>query len=223
MEKLYGNAVVGQSGGPTAAINATLSGVIRGALAAIEKGSIGKLYGMRNGIEGFCEERLVDLGKIFTTEQRLRDLERTPAAALGSCRKRLPDPAENPVPFEFIVDLFRKYDIRYFFYIGGNDSMDTVKKLRDYTESIGYEMRLIGVPKTIDNAHPPHAGRRLGGKPRRHLAQGDPLRLRGLHDQGGHDHRDHGARRGLADGCRLIAPPVGRHRPRLCLPPRAGV
>ena len=89
MEKLYGNAVVGQSGGPTAAINATLSGVIRGALAAIEKGSIGKLYGMRNGIEGFCEERLVDLGKIFTTEQRLRDLERTPAAALGSCRKRL--------------------------------------------------------------------------------------------------------------------------------------
>ena len=151
MEKLYGNAVVGQSGGPTAAINATLSGVIRGSLAAMEKGSIGKLYGMRNGIEGFCEERLVDLGKIFTSEQHLHDLERTPAAALGSCRKRLPDPAENPMPFEFIVNLFRKYDIRYFFYIGGNDSMDTVKKLRDYTESIGYEMRLIGVPKTIDN------------------------------------------------------------------------
>ena len=151
MEKLHGNAVVGQSGGPTAAINATLSGVIRGCLAAMEKGSIGKLYGMRNGIEGFCEERLVDLGKIFTSEQHLHDLERTPAAALGSCRKRLPDPAENPVPFEFIVDLFKKYDIRYFFYIGGNDSMDTVKKLRDYTESIGYEMRLIGVPKTIDN------------------------------------------------------------------------
>ena len=85
MEKLYGNAVVGQSGGPTAAINATLSGVIRGALAAIEKGSIGKLYGMRNGIEGFCEERLVDLGKIFTTEQRLRGPIKTLAALRRSC------------------------------------------------------------------------------------------------------------------------------------------
>ena len=121
MEKLYGNAVVGQSGGPTAAINATLSGVIRGALAAAEKGSIGKIYGMRNGIEGLCEERLVDLGKIFNGEQRFTDLETTPAAALGSCRKRLPDPLENPLPFEYILEIFKKYDIRFFFYIGGND------------------------------------------------------------------------------------------------------
>lgn len=151
MEKLYGNAVVGQSGGPTAAINATLAGVIRGALTAAERGEIGKLYGMRNGIEGLCEERLVDLGKIFISEQRLRDLERTPAAALGSCRKRLPDPATDPQPFEYILDVFKKYDIRYFFYIGGNDSMDTVLKLRDYTKRVGYEMRVIGVPKTIDN------------------------------------------------------------------------
>lgn len=151
MEKLYGNAVVGQSGGPTAAINATLSGVIRGALAGVEKGIIGKVYGMRNGIEGLCEERLVDLGKIFTSEQNLTDLEHTPAAALGSCRKKLPDPQENPLAFERIVDIFKKYDIRYFFYIGGNDSMDTVMKLSAYIDTIDYDMRVIGVPKTIDN------------------------------------------------------------------------
>ena len=151
MEKLYGNAVIGQSGGPTAAINATLSGVIRGALAGVEKGAIGKVYGMRNGIEGLCEERLVDLGKIFTNEQNFTDLEHTPAAALGSCRKKLPNPKENPVAFEFIVDIFKKYDIRYFFYIGGNDSMDTVMKLSEYLETVDYEMRVIGVPKTIDN------------------------------------------------------------------------
>ena len=112
MEKLYGNAVVGQSGGPTAAINATLSGVIRGALAAAEKGVIGKVYGMRNGIEGLCEERLVDLGKIFNSEQHFTDLEHTPAAALGSCRKKLPDPKENPLSFVYFVDIFKKYDIR---------------------------------------------------------------------------------------------------------------
>lgn len=151
MEKLYGNAVVGQSGGPTAAINATLSGVIRGALAASAKGDIGKVYGMRNGIEGLCEERLVDLGKIFTCEQHFLDLEHTPAAALGSCRKKLPDPEKDTLPFEYIVDIFKKYDIRYFFYIGGNDSMDTVHKLSVYTKRIGYDMRIMGVPKTIDN------------------------------------------------------------------------
>ncbi len=151
MEKLYGNAVIGQSGGPTAAINATLSGVIRGALAAREKGMIGKVYGMRNGIEGLCEERLVDLGKIFNSEQHFTDLEHTPAAALGSCRKKLPNPSDNPLSFAYIVDIFKKYDIRYFFYIGGNDSMDTVHKLNEYTQSIGYDMRIMGVPKTIDN------------------------------------------------------------------------
>lgn len=151
MEKLNGNAVVGQSGGPTAAINATLSGVIRGALAAADKGDIHKIYGMRNGIEGLCEERLVDLCKIFTEEQRFTDLEHTPAAALGACRKKLPPPEQNDPIYDRILDVFKKYDIRYFFYIGGNDSMDTVMKLRAYTEKVGYEMRIIGVPKTIDN------------------------------------------------------------------------
>lgn len=151
MSKLYGNVVIGQSGGPTSAINATLSGVIRGALEAVKMGDIGRVYGMRNGIDGLCEERLVDLGKIFTEKQHFIDLEHTPASALGACRKRLPDPDEQTLPFEYIIDIFKKYDIRYFFYIGGNDSMDTVDKLSKYTEKVGYEMRVVGVPKTIDN------------------------------------------------------------------------
>nr|MBQ5810923.1 diphosphate--fructose-6-phosphate 1-phosphotransferase [Clostridia bacterium] len=151
MSKLYGNVVIGQSGGPTSAINATLSGVIRGALKAVENGDVGKVYGMRNGILGLIDERLVDLGRIFTEEQHFIDLEHTPASALGACRKRLPDPDEETTAFEFIFDVFKKYDIRYFFYIGGNDSMDTVEKISRYADKVGYEMRVMGVPKTIDN------------------------------------------------------------------------
>ena len=150
MSVLYGNAVVGQSGGPTAAINATLAGVIYGAL---HSNCIGKIYGMRNGIEGLLEERLVDLGKVFSDENNLETLKRTPAAALGSCRKKLPTPdrADYEKTFEKLMGIFKKYDIRYFFYIGGNDSMDTVAKLSEYTLQCGYDMRIIGVPKTIDN------------------------------------------------------------------------
>ncbi len=148
MNKLYGNAVVGQSGGPTAAINATLSGVIRGAAAAEE---IKTLYGMRNGVEGLLEERLVDLTAFFDSEYKLNTLENTPAAALGSCRKKLPKKGEDDSVYEKLLAVFKKYDIRYFFYIGGNDSMDTVAKLSEYTASQDYEMRIIGVPKTIDN------------------------------------------------------------------------
>ncbi len=152
MNKLYGNALVGQSGGPTAAINATLAGVIRGALAAKTEGTIGHLYGMKNGILGFLEEKTVDLFQVCGTEERLRLLENTPAAALGSCRKKLPDPEKDDEGiFPHLLTLFQKYDIRYFFYIGGNDSMDTVAKLSYYTKKAGYEMRVIGVPKTIDN------------------------------------------------------------------------
>ena len=149
MSVLYGNAVVGQSGGPTAAINATLSGVIRGCLA--HKDVIGTLYGMRNGVEGLLEERLVDLFALAGEESSLRLLEDTPAAALGSCRHRLPSPDEKPQVFENLVRIFQKHNIRYFFYIGGNDSMDAVAKLSAYLEKADYEMRVIGVPKTIDN------------------------------------------------------------------------
>ncbi len=144
---LYGNAVVGQSGGPTAAINATLSGVIQ---AAMQAEAIGKVYGMRNGIEGFLEERLIELSPLFAEEANFSALEHTPAAALGSCRKKLPEPTDLAF-YEHLFSLFRKYDIRYFFYIGGNDSMDTVAKLTAYAATHDYEMRFIGVPKTIDN------------------------------------------------------------------------
>ena len=148
---LYGNAIVGQSGGPTAAINATLAGVIKGALAAQKNGQIGTLYGMRNGVEGLLAERLIDLGKEFEDESRLSILVNTPSSALGSCRKKLPKIDEGKETYEKLIEIFKKYDIRYFFYIGGNDSMDTVAKLSEYTKSCDYEMRVIGVPKTIDN------------------------------------------------------------------------
>ncbi len=148
---LIGNAVVGQSGGPTAAINATLAGVVRGVLENVHGGAIGKIYGMRNGVEGLLEERLVDLSAYFADESKITKLENTPAAALGSCRKKLPKPGEDDAVYEKLLEIFKKYDIRYFFYIGGNDSMDTVAKLSEYTKGHDYEMRIIGVPKTIDN------------------------------------------------------------------------
>ena len=148
---LKGNAVVGQSGGPTAAINATLAGVIRGAISAKGEGIIDTLYGMRNGIEGFLLENLVDLTAIFADEKDIHTLELTPAAALGSCRKKMKSPADDPETYARLVEIFKKYNIRYFFYIGGNDSMDTVLKLSQYAAEHDYEMRVVGVPKTIDN------------------------------------------------------------------------
>ena len=148
---LHGNAVVGQSGGPTAAINATLSGVIKGALEAKEEGIIGTLYGMRNGIEGFLKENLIDLFDVFENAHDLSTLEATPAAALGSCRRKLKSHEEDAETYAKILKILKKYDIRYFFYIGGNDSMDTVLKLSRYAASHDYELRVVGVPKTIDN------------------------------------------------------------------------
>ncbi len=154
MSILKGAAVIGQSGGPTAAINASLAGVINGLLD--NKDTITTVYGMKNGIEGFLKEDLINLSEVFSIlgdkeNDKLRCLSLTPAAALGSCRKKLPSPESDPEFFECLVDLFKKYDIRYFFYIGGNDSMDTVAKLTAYTKEHDYDMRIIGVPKTIDN------------------------------------------------------------------------
>ena len=110
---------------------------------------------MRNGIEGFMAERLVELTEDRFNEENLRLLEQTPAAALGSCRLKLPTlDFENPekiAVYQRIFEVIEKFDIRYFFYIGGNDSMDTVAKLSAYAEKIGYDIRIIGVPKTIDN------------------------------------------------------------------------
>ena len=151
MAILRGNAVVGQSGGPTAAINATLAGVIRGAIEAKKEGIIDNLFGMRNGIEGFLDERMVNRTDIFAKDEDIRALELTPAAALGSCRKKMKSPKDDPETYERLVEIFKKYNIRYFFYIGGNDSMDTVLKLSQYAADHDYEMRVVGVPKTIDN------------------------------------------------------------------------
>ncbi len=150
MKHLLGNAVVGQSGGPTAAINATLSGVIRGVLET-DRSRIKTLYGMKNGVEGLLREELVELSDMFADGKKLRLLEQTPAAYLGSCRKKLTCLGEDDAVYETLISIFKKYDIRYFFYIGGNDSMDTVAKLSAYTARVGYEMAVMGVPKTIDN------------------------------------------------------------------------
>ena len=151
MEVLRGNAVVGQSGGPTAAINATLSGVIRGVLRYKEEGIIDTLYGMRYGIEGFLAENFIDLTQCCSDENSLEILEQTPAAALGSCRKKMKSPADDPETYEKIIDIFKKYNIRYFFYIGGNDSMDTVSKLSKFAKEHDYDVRVVGIPKTVDN------------------------------------------------------------------------
>lgn len=151
MDILHGNAVVGQSGGPTAAINATLSGVIRGALSAKGEGIIDTVYGMRHGIEGLFSESLIDLTDIFSDEGKLKTLEATPSAALGSCRKKLKTPEEDRETYKKLFEIFKKYNIRYFFYIGGNDSMDTVSKLAKYSENEDFKVRFVGVPKTVDN------------------------------------------------------------------------
>ena len=153
MTKLIGNAIVGQSGGPTAAINATLAGVVRGALeiSKEENGCIKTLFGMRNGIDGLLDETFVDLNEVFADEKNIDALEHTPAAALGSCRHKLPSLETGKDTYFKILEIFKKYDIRYFFYIGGNDSMDTVAKLSAFMKDQDYDMRLMGIPKTIDN------------------------------------------------------------------------
>lgn len=151
MALLKGNAIVGQSGGPTSAINATLSGVIRG---AADSDAIEKLYGMINGIEGFIDGNIIDLSGLFFDEERLSSLELTPASALGSCRKKLPPLNEDLGLYQRIFEIFKSHNIRYFFYIGGNDSMDTVYKLSEYAKTVDYEIRVVGVPKTIDNDLP---------------------------------------------------------------------
>ena len=142
---LFGNAIVGQSGGPTAAINASLAGVIRAAQSAAE---IKHIYGMKNGVEGLING--IEPIDICLTETELKLLSSTPASALGSCRHKLPDTFESD-EYKKLEEIFDRYNIKYFFYIGGNDSMDTVNKLSEYCEIKGREMMVIGVPKTIDN------------------------------------------------------------------------
>ena len=141
------NVLVGQSGGPTAVINASLSGVIREGLA--KSSHIGTVYGMVHGVEGFLEGWYLDLGK----ELSLEDLERlrvTPAAYLGSCRYKLPEDLSSQV-YPLLFAKLQELNIGYFLYIGGNDSMDTVSKLSRYGAQRGSDICFVGIPKTIDN------------------------------------------------------------------------
>ncbi len=141
-------AVVGQSGGPTAAINATLAGVIAGAKSSCH---IQRLLGMRHGILGILEDRYTDLFEAFPNGDALDLLSATPSAVLGSCRKKLPPPDEDAALYEEIFRRFEALDVSAFFYIGGNDSMDTVRKLYHYGRERGKPTAILGVPKTIDN------------------------------------------------------------------------
>ena len=142
------NLLVAQSGGPTAAINATVAGVVS---CAVLSGKVDHIYGAVIGIEGGLAEKFLDLGKKLDSAEKISLLMQTPAAALGSCRYKLGDPKENTEEFEEILRIFRRHEIRYFIYIGGNDSMDTVLKLSDYAKKINSDVKIIGIPKTIDN------------------------------------------------------------------------
>lgn len=141
------NAIVGQSGGPTAVINASLYGVVYEALN--REDVFGNVYGMINGIEGFLHDQLMDM-KPLDTSGELELIKTTPGSYLGSCRYKLPEDLSDTV-YPKLFEKFEKYNIGYFFYIGGNDSMDTVSKLSRYSASINSDIRFMGLPKTIDN------------------------------------------------------------------------
>ena len=142
------NCMVAQSGGPTAAINASLAGVISG----IQKsGKYDTCYGAINGILGILNEHYLNLSETVPDEETLARLQVTPAMYLGSCRHKLADYKDGDSAYVFIFNQFAKLNIKAFFYIGGNDSMDTVLKLSDYAAKINSDIRIIGVPKTIDN------------------------------------------------------------------------
>ncbi len=146
MSKLVGSAIFGQSGGPTSVINASASGVIQ---EALKQENIVQVYGAAHGIRGILEEDFYNM-----REEELRELEllkSTPSSALGSVRYKLKDFNEDDTDYKRLLEVFKKYDIRYFFYNGGNDSMDTCNKISKYMQKVGYECRVMGVPKTIDN------------------------------------------------------------------------
>ncbi len=145
-EKLVGAAVIGQSGGPSAVINASAYGVIK---TALESDCITKVYGMHHGIMGILNDRLMVMDEEDPAELEL--MRYTPSSALGSCRYKIADPEVDDTDFKRILEIFKKYNIRYFFYNGGNDSMDTCNKVSRYMKKVGYECRVFGVPKTIDN------------------------------------------------------------------------
>ncbi len=143
---LIGSAIIGQSGGPSSVINASAYGVIK---TALESECITEVYGAHHGIMGVLNEELLDMSKEDPKELEL--LLHTPSSALGSCRYKIAEPEDDDTDFKRILEIFKKYNVRYFFYNGGNDSMDTCNKISRYMKSVGYECRVFGVPKTIDN------------------------------------------------------------------------
>ncbi len=141
-EELIGNVLVAQSGGPTAVINASLAGVVT---EALNHDCIEEIYGGLNGVEGILNEELIDLAE--ESQQTIRGLRYTPSSALGTCRFKLKRDAD----FNRVLEVFEAHNIRYFFYIGGNDSQDTADRISKLADERGYALRVIGVPKTIDN------------------------------------------------------------------------
>ena len=141
---MAGNAIVGQSGGPTSVINSSLAGVFQ----ACQMRGAEHVYGMLHGIEGLLSEKVCDLSQRLSSFMDIELLKRTPSSFLGSCRYKLPEPEENQEVYEKLFRILKKLDIQWFFYIGGNDSMDTIHKLSRYGKS---SIRFMGVPKTIDN------------------------------------------------------------------------
>lgn len=145
-QSLKGACIIGQSGGPTAVINASAYGAIR---YALDSPSVTRVLGAANGIVGVLNDRLYDMAQEDPDELAL--LLNTPSSELGSCRYKLSDPGKDDTDYKKIVEVFKKHDVRYFFYNGGNDSMDTCDKISRYMEKVGYECRVMGIPKTIDN------------------------------------------------------------------------
>ena len=141
------NVIIGQSGGPTSVINSSLAGVFK---VAADK-NLGEIYGMRNGVKGLLERRFINMRDYIVEETDIELLKRTPASFLGSCRFKLPKIEENEKIYQDIFTILGELGIGFFFYIGGNDSMDTIMKLSTYGESINSSIRFMGVPKTIDN------------------------------------------------------------------------
>jgi len=146
MTQLKGACIFGQSGGPTSVINASAAGVFQ---EALKQECITAVYGAAHGIKGVLNEQFYDISKEDPYELEL--LKTTPSSALGSVRYKLKDPDEDDTDYKRILEVFKKYNIRYFFYNGGNDSMDTCNKISKYMQKVGYECRVMGVPKTIDN------------------------------------------------------------------------
>ena len=142
------NIAVAQSGGPTCAINASLVGVFKESLKVPK---IDAIFGSINGIEGIIDNHLVDMKSMILTNADIELLRQTPSTVLGSCRYKLPDWREDEEVYKKIVDTFKQRNIGAFFYIGGNDSMDTVNKLSEYVYEQGLDVKIIGIPKTIDN------------------------------------------------------------------------